>query len=131
LETTKSETLQNLTNFRFRDGLVSVLALIKDVNKYFNDCAPWVVAKTDPALAQNIINLNLYLLINIAILLQPFLPQTSKKILSAFGLENQNFLFEDINNLKLPESMKIKNIDILFKKLEDSDIAPFKDKLGL
>lgn len=131
LENTKSDFLQNLTNFRFRDGLVNVLALIKDANKYFNDSAPWVIAKTDSAQAQNIINFNLYLLINISILLQPFLPQTSKKILSAFELENQKFLFEDVNNLKFPESIKIKNIPILFKKLEDSDILLFKEKLWL
>ncbi len=128
---TQMEFWQNLSNFRFRDGLVNVLTLIKDVNKYFNDSEPWVVAKTDAAKARNIINFCLYMLINIAILLQPYLPQTSKKILTAFGLENEVFWLNDVNNLSLPKNIKIKNIPILFKKLEEVDIALFKEKLWL
>ena len=71
------------------DALDGVMALAKRCNKYIDETAPWVLAKNEadhPRLEAVLYNLTECIRI-LAILLKPFLPETSEKILAQARVE--------------------------------------------
>ena len=70
--------------FHISDALEAVINLAKRCNKYIDETAPWVLAKTDeskPRLGTVLYNL-LESIRYIAVLIEPFMPDTCKNILS-------------------------------------------------
>ncbi|MBI5621026.1 methionine--tRNA ligase [Candidatus Gottesmanbacteria bacterium] len=73
-----------LTEYRFNDALSSVWEKIKAADKYIDENEPWKL--TGEAL-HKILEHAIHQILEIATLLQPFLPQTSEKILSQFSTQ--------------------------------------------
>ena len=87
-------------------------------NKYFNDQEPWK-KKDDKLRLSTIVYTALELIRKITILLYPAMPQTSIKILNAFGIREKEIFFPTLeNNETLKEKNKINKLNILFKKIE-------------
>ena len=80
-----------LEEYKFRDALFEVIDLSRKGNKYMQEKEPWIVAKqttedgrltTDAQRSiDNCLHLCLQLTANLAILINPFLPNTAKKML--------------------------------------------------
>ncbi len=87
IEAAKAKVQTALENYRFRDALYEAIDLSRKGNKYMQEKEPWIVAKKlaeDPEAQQSIDNclhLCLQLTANLAILINPFLPATAKKML--------------------------------------------------
>ena len=76
-----------MERFAFQDALSEVFKLISRANKYIDETAPWVLARDEankPRLARVMYNLLESLRIS-AVLLTPFMPDTSAKILRQIG----------------------------------------------
>ena len=59
---------------------------------------------------------------NISILLNPIIPNATKKILSMINLSSQNISIDIINNEKILNNKKeLGNLEILFTKIEDDN----------
>lgn len=73
-----------MEDFRVSDAINSILNLARRSNKYIDETAPWVLAKDDAQ--RDRLGAVLYNLLEsirfIAVLLEPFMPQTSKDIMS-------------------------------------------------
>jgi methionyl-tRNA synthetase len=82
------ETISNLQQFQLQAGLQSIWALVNRANQYVDQTAPFKLAK-DPAQAKRLDEV-LYNLAEIcrilAVLLQPFLPETAVRIFRQLGL---------------------------------------------
>lgn len=79
------EYITLMDKFEYSKAFDYVWNKVQQINKDINDLAPWVVAKTDPEKAKQIlIDLDLRLLA-VATLLKPFLPATSEKINKIFN----------------------------------------------
>ena len=76
----------SMREFRIRESLTTVMDLFRAINKSLTNAAPWTVAKTDMTAAQVMVRSLSLQLICAAQLLVPFLPATSRKILSIFGV---------------------------------------------
>ena len=77
-----------IERFNFREALKQIFDLINVANKYIEDVAPWKLARQESgaeALSRVIYNLIEVLRI-VAVSIMPFMPQTSKNILSQIGL---------------------------------------------
>ena len=77
-----------MERFNFREALKEIFDLINVANKYIEDVAPWKLAGQDSgaeSLSRVIYNLIEVLRI-VAVSILPFMPQTSKNILSQIGL---------------------------------------------
>ncbi|MDE5946918.1 MAG: methionine--tRNA ligase [Oscillospiraceae bacterium] len=73
-----------MDTFRVSDALNEILNLARRSNKYIDETSPWVLAKSEenkPRLATVLYNL-LESIRYIAVLIQPFMPDTSKAILN-------------------------------------------------
>ena len=59
---------------------------------------------------------------NISILLNPIIPNATKKILSMINLSSQNISIDKINNEKILNNKKeLGHLEILFTKIEDDN----------
>jgi methionyl-tRNA synthetase len=87
---TASGVSDDLENYRFRDGLFKVIDLARKGNKYMQDKEPWIKAKKIDGFGNplpeaqkaidNCIHLCLQSCANLAIMVNPYLPNTAKKI---------------------------------------------------
>ncbi len=105
-----NEYIKTVVNFSF------------EANKYFNDSQPWAFKKEDP----DRMNVILYTIVeqikNISILLNPIIPISTKKVLDTINFSDNDISLENIKKeYSLDFNQEIKNLDILFKKVENDN----------
>jgi methionyl-tRNA synthetase len=66
--------------------LNAVWAVVADANRYFAGEAPWALAKTDPARQGTVLYVTAEVIRQIAILAQPFMPQSATKLLDLLAI---------------------------------------------
>ncbi len=76
--------LEKLNDCKFNDALDFIWNKISKVDKYINDEKPWVLAKTDPEKLKKVLEKCVIEIQQIAILLEPFMPETAGKITEQF-----------------------------------------------
>jgi methionyl-tRNA synthetase len=118
-----------LDKFKFREALAEMMNLARIGNKYLAEQEPWKLIKTDEKRVRTIMNISLQISVNLAIVCEPFIPFTSKKL----------FSFLNVNPLKWSSAKNTNNIaaghtispnpEILFSKIEDADIQKQLEKL--
>ncbi|RYZ18489.1 MAG: methionine--tRNA ligase [Chitinophagaceae bacterium] len=134
----KIETL--LEEYRFRDALGEVIALSSLGNVYLQECAPWSVAKklTEGGSAaeaaqkeiDNCLHLSLQLSANLAILINPFLPNTAKKMCHLMKVVDGMLEWKNAGSLKLLSvGYSLRAPELLFRKIEDEEVAYQVEKL--
>ena len=124
---------RSIERYRFREASQELMNLARLGNKYLADEEPWKVIKSDEARVQTIMYVALQIASALAILSEPFLPFTSmklKSILCHSALDGES-TWEDVNSNKelLPANHKIGNAELLFAKIEDTEIQAQLDKL--
>ena len=87
-------------------------------NKYINDEEPWKLKISNREKMNNILHVALEQIGIISILLNPIIPTSSSKVLEALNIDkdSRNLSFLNDKNI-LPNEVKIKNLDILFNKI--------------
>ncbi|WP_338759274.1 methionine--tRNA ligase [Bernardetia sp. ABR2-2B] len=133
LEGIKNQTQkvsQNLDNFNFRDGLFEVMELARIGNKYLATTEPWKLQKTEPQRVEQIMKISAELTASLAILMRPFLPETSNKIAQMLNL-GDDLKWDLAGNLELLKSNggKINKATLLFEKIEDELVESQVKKL--
>ena len=118
-----------LDNFELRRALREIVNFGRDGNVYLNNKAPWHLIKKDKNAAGHVFNLCAQAVYALAILLAPFIPDTSEKILDYLNIpEKLNQLsWNSINENALKEGHKIKVPMPIFQKLEINEL---KEKLS-
>ncbi len=126
-----------IEGYRFREALFEVIALARIGNGYMQKKEPWIVAKQlteNPAAQQqidNCLHLCLQLTANLAILAQPFLPFTAKKICHLLKVVDKILDWENAGSLKLLSvGYTLRAPELLFRKIEDEEIAAQIQKLN-
>lgn len=128
------ETLSSsLERYRFREGSQQLMNLARLGNKYLADQEPWKLIKTDEKRVQTIMYVALQIATGLAILSEPFLPFTSNKlkgILRHAKLDSASH-WDDIatNDVLLPAGHQLNPSELLFRKIEDTEIQQQLDKL--
>lgn len=82
-----------LSEYRVSDTLDAIFTLAKRCNKYIDEAAPWALAKDESKKAR--LGTVLYNLLEsirfVAVLLSPFLPETSEKILAQINTDIKDY----------------------------------------
>ena len=104
---------QNINNY-----IKSVIKISFLTNKYINDEEPWALKKSNKEKMNNVMHLALDQIAKISILLNPIIPLGTNKVLNALNinLKSLSLDFLDGKNI-LKENIKVKDLDILFKKI--------------
>ncbi len=104
-----NEYIKKVVNFSF------------EANKYFNDSEPWTVKKKDQDRMNSILFTITHQIKNITILLSPIIPTTSIKVLNAMNISTSELSFEMIKKKDLNNKKELKNLEILFMKIENDN----------
>ena len=121
------EISKNLEDFNLRKALREIVNFGKEGNVYLNEKAPWHIIKKNKNLAGHVFNICIQAVYAFAVLLGPFIPDTSEKILSYLNAPSlKDIQWESINENSIEEGRKMKKPEPLFQKL---DIDEIKNKL--
>jgi methionyl-tRNA synthetase len=123
----------SIERYRFREAGQELMNLARLGNKYLADEEPWKVIKQDEERVKTIMFVALQIATALAILSEPFLPFTSKKLKSILAVTSSGveMRWERVssNDVLLPAAHQINKAELLFRKIEDSEIQAQLDKL--
>ena len=140
-----------LEQYKFREALFEVIDLSRKGNRYLQEKAPWSHAKAladsasssgpkaslDAAeterlqnLIDNCLHLCLQLTANLAILVNPFLPFTARKMLHLMKVVEKMLDWENAGKIKLLSvGYSLRPPELLFRKIEDEEVKAQVEKL--
>ena len=123
---------KSIKRYRFREALSELMNLARLGNKYLADEEPWKQIKSDPERVKTIMFVALQIAAALAVLCEPFLPFTSKKLKGILHMEELPTLkWNAVSTEKTlnPAQHQIKKAELLFAKIEDAEIQLQVDKL--
>ena len=116
-----------LEKVELRKAINEIMLVSKLGNEFFQKREPWK-HKSEDIKDKNHLNNTLYACIELvrklAILIQPYLPETSAEIFRQLALEQQTYVELD---MPIKVGHKITQPKVLFKKLEDKEIQKFHE----
>ena len=124
----------SLERYRFREAQSELMNVARVGNKYLADAEPWKLIKSDPERTATIMYIALQIASALAVLSEPFLPFTSKKLKQSLGLDS---LPSQLNwaqiaeaSTYLPQGHIIAQSPLLFRKIEDEEMELQRNKLA-
>jgi methionyl-tRNA synthetase len=133
---TKTKVEQLLETYRFREAQFEVMMLSDLANKYMQKKEPWIVARTladrpdNQQLIDNCLHICLQVTANLAILINPFLPFTAKKMLHMMKVVEKMLDWENAGKLNLLSvGYSLRAPELLFRKIEDDEVKAQVEKL--
>src|ERR1700691_1838804 len=84
-----------MTTQQLHHVLNAVWAVVADANRYFAGEAPWALAKTNPARQGTVLYVTAEVLRQVAILCQPFMPESAGKLLDLLAIPADRRSFAD------------------------------------
>ncbi len=125
-----------LEEYRFREALYEVIDLARKGNQYMQKKQPWILAKDlaeKPELQKqidNCLHICLQLTANLAVLINPFLPNTAKSMLHKMKVVDKMLEWKNAGSMKLLSvGYSLREPQLLFRKIEDSEITAQVEKL--
>ena len=114
---------------RIADAISEIFTLFRRANKYIDETMPWALAKDETKKARlSDVLYNLAEAIQIgASLLDSFMPETSEKILAAFGGESRSFA--DCEKFGMRESVTVQTVPPLFARIDFKTLEPEIEKI--
>ena len=119
---------KSLDNFRFRESLNQMMNLARLGNKYLTDSEPWKLIKTDEGRVRTILNISLQICANLAIVCEPFLPFTAKKLNGMLNIGNRPWQEAGKTDL-LEAGHELNKATYLFERIDDKVIEAQIKKL--
>ncbi len=121
---TYEKVAQCMEKLRVADAISTIFTLFKRCNKYIDETTPWVLAKNEDdkdRLATVLYNLTESITIG-ASLLEPFMPETSAKILAQLNTSARSF--DELDSFgKYPDGNKVTDKpEILFARLDAKEV---------
>lgn len=115
-----SKVEQSIDSLLLSNALADILKLVSRANKYIDETAPWVLAKSEenkPRLAAVMYNLIQVLRVS-AIMLAPFMPSTAPKIFEQIGADESVTDWESSKNFAAQKTVCVKKGDIIFPRID-------------
>jgi len=133
IKSSKNKVEDLIEQYKFRDALFEVIMLSDSANKYLQKKEPWKKANqikedgtiTDEAQLQidNCLHICLQLCANLAIYINPFLPNTATKMCQMMKVVDKMLEWENAGKTKLLSvGYSLRAPELLFRKVEDSEV---------
>ncbi len=119
---------QLLEAVKLREALRAILAIGNRGNKFFQDMAPWEDIKTNPERAHLTVSVLTYLVRDLAIALEPYMPESAQRIMRMLALKDQDWsLLGDFAGLN---GHRIVRPEILYRKLDPAQAEKLRKKFS-
>jgi len=120
----------SIEHYKFRDGLAELMNIARHGNKLLTEKEPWKTHKTNPEATGVVLYDCLQIIVNLAILSEPFLPFTSKKLFEMLNLKAEDYSWSDAGRQDLLKpGHQLGKAALLYQKLEDEEIQKQIEKL--
>jgi methionyl-tRNA synthetase len=116
-----------IEKFKFREAQSELMNFARVGNKYLAENEPWKLIKTDDGRVKTILYVSLEITAYLAVLCEPFLPNSSAKIYEMLNLEKINWTQAKGKILK--PGHQLGEPKLLFEKIEDDVIEKQIQKL--
>lgn len=118
----KNDIESNLNQFKFREALKSLINIARIGNKFLADTEPWKIKNENPERVEQILKTSFEIVSYLAVLSEPFIPHTSKKLKKMIGLNKSDWSNLDNLGREINFNFTITNKEMLFRRIEDSEI---------
>lgn len=108
---------------RFKEAIDDIFAFVRFSNKYFDLGKPWITRNTSLRDCRDTLYNCVQLIVNLAVLLKPFLPFSSEKVLGWFLLDSS------WKRKTVPTGFVIPETEILFRRIDRERIGKEEEKL--
>ena len=125
----KNEMESNLDEFKFREALKNLIGIARIGNKHLADNEPWKIKSENPERVEQILKTSFEIVSYLAVLSEPFLPFTSEKLKKMIGINKTGWSNIDDLGSEIDFNFIITNKEMLFRRIEDSEIEFQIDKL--
>lgn len=107
----------------FKDAINEIFEFVRNANKFFDREQPWITRNTDKTACGNTLYQCVQIIANLAVLLLPFLPFSSEKVLGWLSICNR---WERQN---VPSGYLLPEVEILFHRIDKKVIESEMEKL--
>lgn len=121
----------SIERYRFREAQAALMNLARLGNKYLADEEPWKTIKTDLPRTRTVMYVSNQIAAALAVLSEPFLPFTSRRLKTIFNINNPDLQWQDISEKDnyLKPDHPVEKAELLFRKIEDEEIRQQLEKL--
>ena len=97
---------EQMDSLHIADALTEIFDVLRASNKYIDDTTPWILAKEEDKVDRlNTVLYNLFESIRVCgLILEPFMPDTSKEILKQLNIEDNSLNYNEDNKYELGEA---------------------------
>ena len=132
-KSTLAEVAANMDELHIPEALERIFRLVQRANKYIDETCPWILAK-DEAKKGRLADVLYVLLecIRIAgVLIEPFLPDTSAKVLASFDrLDDEEKSFDGTTKFGTLRAARVVDQEPIFMRVDvDKEIAEMESKI--
>jgi methionyl-tRNA synthetase len=124
----EQQIVELLEDVQLKEALKGILAMGKRANKFFQDEAPWATIKTEPAITRGSLVALICVVRDLGILLAPYMPETSERILKMAG--DSNATYQTLGDWSRLTAATIGPVEILFDKLQPKQIEAYKARFS-
>ncbi|MGL4451321.1 MAG: methionine--tRNA ligase [Sarcina sp.] len=125
IEDTYEATSKNIEKGNLTDATKQILNLAMKGNEYFNNEKPWIAFRNDPSRCKEVIYNCALIVVNIANLLEPFIPETVKRIKEMVEINKVSY------KLELLDEVRVKRVEFLFTRIEKRKMSEEISKLKI
>ena len=118
-----------IEQYKFRAACQEMMQLARLGNKYLADEEPWKLIKTNPERVATIMHTAMQVAAGLAVLSEPFLPHTAKKLQNMLQLDKAVCWDSLQDEMPVKSNHTLGNASLLFEKIEDDAIATQLEKL--
>mgnify|MGYP001472572323 FL=1 len=118
-----------IEQYKFRAACQEMMQLARLGNKYLADEEPWKLIKTNPERVATIMHTAMQVAAGLAVLSEPFLPHTAKKLQNMLRLDKAVCWDSLQDEMPVKSNHTLGNASLLFEKIEDDAIATQLEKL--
>lgn len=121
---TPKKAVEKMERLRVADAITEIFTLFKRCNKYIDETMPWVLAKEEEK-KERLETVLYHLVESICIgasLLEPFMPETSKKILEQLNASSRTIEELDVFGRYLSGTKVTEEPEILFARLDLKEV---------
>src|SRR6056297_660053 len=119
-----SKVDEHVNNYNFTDALSTIWTFIRRTNKYIDQTEPWILGRENKEKRLGTVLYNLSEAIRIiAVIISPFMENTSKKILTQLGLNSKKELEKGFDALEwglINSKTKVNKKEVIFPRIEKS-----------
>ena len=115
---------QKIEKGAFKDALEEIFDFVRRANKFFDTEQPWVTRNTDRKACDNTLYQCVQIIANLSVLLSPFLPFSSEKVVKWLNINHQ---WKPQN---VPAGLLLPEVEILFQRIDKKVIETETEKLN-